>query len=332
MRILVIGGAGYIGSHMVKLLCRSGYTVTTFDNLSTGHRDAISTGNFVYADLDSQDSLHRVFRGSGYDVVMHFASSTQVAESVVAPSKYYANVTNTHNLLNTMVEHGVKYLVFSSTAAIFGEPQYTPIDEEHPKCPLNPYGQTKWMVEQMLADYDRAYDLKSVSLRYFNAAGTDPEGQLGERHFPETHLVPLVLQAASGRREAITLFGTDYATPDGTCIRDYIHVNDLCAAHLLALKKLVNDEQSTAYNLGNGNGFSVKELIDTAQMVTERQIKVISGQRRAGDPERLIADSSRIREELHWEPQYPDLATMIEHAWRWEQKHKWLVNCAEKNV
>lgn len=218
-----------------------------------------------------------------------------------------------------MRAHGVDKFIFSSTAATFGEPQYSPIDERHPQQPINPYGRTKLMVEQALADYDRAYGFKSVCLRYFNAAGADPEGQLGERHDPETHLIPLVLQAASGRRPHISVFGQDYDTPDGTCIRDYIHINDLCSAHWLALQSLLNGQGSQRYNLGNGNGFSVQEVINTAQQVTGRNIPVHYSPRRAGDPARLVADATQARQQLGWQPQYADLATIIEHAWQWEQ-------------
>jgi UDP-glucose 4-epimerase len=241
----------------------------------------------------------------------------------VEPAKYYQNnVVNTLQLLEVMRAHGVKCFIFSSTAATFGEPRYVPIDEAHPQQPINPYGRSKQMVEQVLADYDKAYGLKSVCLRYFNAAGADPEGQLGERHEPETHLVPLVLQAASGRRAHMAVFGRDYDTPDGTCIRDYIHIVDLCEAHWLALQHLAQGGASDAFNLGNGNGFSVQEVIDTALQVTGRTIAVQEGPRRAGDPARLVADASRARQVLGWQPQYADLATIIEHAWQWETRTK----------
>jgi UDP-glucose 4-epimerase len=251
---------------------------------------------------------------------MHFASFIQVAESVQHPDKYYRNnFTYTLGLLDAMRAHGLNKFILSSTAATFGEPQYTPIDEKHPQQPINPYGRTKLMVEQTLADYDRAYGFKSVCLRYFNAAGADPEGQLGERHDPETHLIPLVLQAASGKRPSISVFGRDYDTPDGTCIRDYIHIQDLCSAHWLALESLINGAESQSYNLGNGNGFSVQEVIDTAEQVTGRKILVVNAPRRDGDPARLVADSRLAREKLGWQPQYTDLASIIEHAWKWER-------------
>lgn len=320
MKVLVVGGAGYIGSHMVKLLGQQGANVTTLDDLSSGHRDAVLCGDFVQGDFGDQAVLDAVL-SKGFDAVMHFASFIQVGESVQQPDKYYRNnVTNTLGLLDAMRAHGVSKFIFSSTAATFGEPQYTPIDERHPQQPINPYGRTKLMVEQALADYDKAYGFKSVCLRYFNAAGADPEGQLGERHDPETHLIPLVLQAASGRRPSISVFGRDYDTPDGTCIRDYIHINDLCSAHWLALQSLMNGGPSQAYNLGNGNGFSVQEVIDTAERVTGRKIAVVNGPRRAGDPARLVADATQARQHLGWQPQYADLATIVQHAWAWEQK------------
>lgn len=321
LKVLVIGGAGYIGSHMVKMLGRFGCSVTTLDDLSSGYRDSVLCGDFVQGNVADNHLLNQVMT-RGFDAVMHFASFIEVGESVLHPEKYYENnVVHTLNLLNVMRIHGVTRFIFSSTAATFGEPQYVPIDERHPQKPINPYGRTKLMVEHVLADYDKAYGLKSVCLRYFNAAGADPDGQLGERHDPETHLIPLVLQAASGRRQKISVFGRDYDTPDGTCIRDYIHVNDLCSAHWLALQSLMSGADSQAYNLGNGNGFSVQEVIDTAERVTGRKILAIDAPRRSGDPARLVADSALIREKLGWIPKYSDLQTIIEHAWNWESKH-----------
>jgi len=321
MKVLVVGGAGYIGSHMVKMLLAEGHEVITFDNLSSGYRDAVVGGTFVQADLADKTALDDVFVKYAPDAVMHFASYIQVGESVRHPDKYYLNnFTNTMNLLDAMVKHGVNYFIFSSTAAVFGEPEYVPIDEAHAKNPLNPYGRSKLMVEQALGDYERAYGIKSVCLRYFNAAGADPEGQLGERHEPETHLIPLVLQAISGRRDNITVFGRDYDTPDGTCIRDYIHIVDLCSAHSLALRKLMETNISRRYNLGNGAGFSVQQVIVAAQKVTGKPIKVAEGERREGDPARLVADASLARSELGWTPVYADLETIIQHAWQWESK------------
>ena len=320
MNILVIGGAGYIGSHMVKLLGRMGCGVTTLDNLSSGHRDAVLFGSFVEGDLTDRALLAQLFQSGSYDAVMHFASFIQVGESVKDPAKYYENnVSNTLNLLNAMRTADVERFIFSSTAATFGAPKYTPIDEVHPQNPINPYGRSKLMIEQVLEDYDRAYGLKSVCLRYFNAAGADPDGELGERHEPETHLIPLVLQAASGRRAHIEVFGRDYDTPDGTCIRDYIHINDLCTAHWLGLQSLMKGGGSQRYNLGNGSGFSVQEVIDTANRVTGRPITVRDAARRDGDPARLVADSTLARQQLGWQPQITDLDTMMRHAWCWEQ-------------
>lgn len=324
MKILVVGGAGYIGSHMVKLLSVAGHRVVTLDNLSNGYRDAVKYGEFVEGDIADDALLDRIFTDAQYDGVMHFASFIQVGESVEKPAMYYRNnVTNTQVLLDAMVRHEIKHFIFSSTAATFGEPEYVPIDEQHPQNPINPYGRSKLMVEQILADYDHAYGLRSVSLRYFNAAGADPEGELGERHLPETHLIPLVLQAASGRRESITVFGSDYDTPDGTCIRDYIHINDLCSAHLLGLEHLVAGGDSRAYNMGNGQGFSIREVIDVAKRVTGRDFRVDAGQRRDGDPARLVADASKLQRELGWKPEYPELETIIRHAWEWECQYPW---------
>lgn len=320
-KILVVGGAGYIGSHMVVTLSEAGHEVVTLDNLYSGHRDAVLAGEFVHGDLADRAMLESLFEAHRFDGVMHFAAHIEVGESVRDPAKYYRNnFTNTQNLLDVMVASDVGVFIFSSTAAIFGEPQYVPIDEAHPKSPINPYGRSKWMVEQMLEDYDHAYDLKAVALRYFNAAGADPMGRLGESHDPETHLIPLILRAASGRREHITIFGNDYDTPDGTCVRDYIHVNDLSQVHLLALERLLAGGESDRFNLGNGQGFSVQEVVDTARLVTGREIPVVMGDRRPGDPARLVADSGRAGAVLGWESRYADLESIIAHAWRWESR------------
>jgi UDP-glucose 4-epimerase len=321
MKVLVVGGAGYIGSHMVKMLLDAGHEVITFDNLSSGFRDAVLGGEFVQGDLADLAALDQVFSQYQPEAVMHFASYIQVGESVQHPDKYYLNnFTNTLNLLNAMVKHQVRHFIFSSTAAVFGEPEYVPIDEAHAKNPLNPYGRSKWMVEQVLADYERAYGLKSVCLRYFNAAGADPSGLLGERHEPETHLIPLVLQALSGRRPHISVFGRDYDTPDGTCVRDYIHIVDLCSAHLLALQNLMQNGVSMRFNLGNGEGFSVQQVISAAERVTGKRIKIVEGPRREGDPARLVADATLAKQTLNWQPIYTDLDTIIAHAWQWETK------------
>jgi UDP-glucose 4-epimerase len=324
MKVLVVGGAGYIGSHMVKMLVKQGHQVVTLDNLSNGYRDAVKYGSFVEGDIADAQLLDELLGGENFDGVMHFASYIQVGESVQKPAMYYENnVSNTLVLLNAMVKHGVKSFIFSSTAATFGEPEYVPIDESHLQKPINPYGRSKLMIEQILEDYDHAYGLKSVSLRYFNAAGADPDGELGERHLPETHLIPLVLQAASGRRDVITVFGTDYDTPDGTCIRDYIHINDLCSAHLLGLEHLIKGGESKCYNMGNSQGYSIREVIDVAKSVTGQDFAVKEGERRAGDPARLVADSKKLQAELGWRPEYPDLETIVAHAWQWEQKYPW---------
>jgi UDP-glucose 4-epimerase len=318
--ILVVGGAGYIGSHMVWLLGQKGSEVVTIDNLSSGHRDAVLYGKFVHADIADSIVLDKVFCENKFDAVMHFASFIQVTESMQDPAKYYQNnVVNTLNLLNVMRAYGVGKFIFSSTAAIFGEPEYTPIDENHQKKPINPYGQSKLVIEQILEHFDFAYGLKSVCLRYFNAAGSHPEGLLGERHNPETHLIPLLLQVASGRRSHITVNGYDYDTPDGTCIRDYVHVLDIAEAHWLALKHLLVGGDSRVYNLGNGNGYSVGEVIEAARLVTGRDIPVREGSRRDGDPARLVADSIRIKQELKWKPTIVNLEAMVAHAWQWER-------------
>ena len=322
LNVLVVGGAGFIGSHMVKMLGQQGYRVTTLDDLSSGHRDAVLAGDFVQGDMGDRAVLDAVL-SRGFDAVMHFASFIQVGESVQKPASYYQNnVVKTLGLLDAMRTHGIQRFVFSSTAATFGEPQYSPIDEKHPQQPVNPYGRTKLMVEQVLADYALAYGFRSVSLRYFNAAGADPEGLLGERHDPETHLIPLVLQVAAGRRPHLQVFGRDYDTPDGTCIRDYVHVTDLCSAHALALQSLMAGQGADcqAYNLGSGHGFSVQEVIDTAQKVSGRSVAVMDSPRRPGDPSRLVADPTLARHNLGWQPQHSDLRTLIEHAWRWETR------------
>ena len=320
--ILVVGGAGYIGSHMTRLLCESGYRVLVLDNLQAGYRDAVSDkAEFIYGDMADTALLSHVFSHNQIACVMHLASDIQVGESVINPLKYYHNnVLKTLELLEQMVEHEVEQFVFSSSAAIFGNPEYSPIDEQHPKAPLSPYGHSKLMIEQVLADYETAYGLRSVSLRYFNAAGAHPDGTLGERHLPETHLIPLVLQAASNRRDAITVFGNDYPTPDGTCVRDYIHVMDLCQAHLQAVEYLADGGTSIALNLGNGSGFSVNQVIECASGVTGVDIPVVYAERREGDPAILVADSNMASNVLGWQPKYNQLEVILLHAWQWEQQ------------
>jgi UDP-glucose 4-epimerase len=324
MKFLVVGGAGYIGSHMVKHLLRADHDVVVADNFSTGHRSALMGAKLVEMDIADGQGLDALFAQHRFDAVFHFASFIQVGESVTEPAKYYQNnLAATLTLLQAMVRAQIKHFIFSSTAAVYGDPEYIPIDEQHPKAAINPYGRSKWMVEQMLEDFDRAYGLKSVCLRYFNAAGADPEGQLGERHEPETHLLPLILQAASGRRASVTVFGRDYDTPDGTCIRDYVHVADLVAAHALAVDYLLAGGTSTAFNLGNGQGFSVQQVIDTARGVTGREISVSEAPRRAGDPPRLVADPRRASDLLGWQPKFSSLEQIVAHAWSWEQKYPW---------
>ncbi|WP_084227650.1 UDP-glucose 4-epimerase GalE [Lysobacter sp. A03] len=323
---MVVGGAGYIGSHMVKMLLSEGYEVVIVDDLSGGHRESIGEARLLVGDIGDSTFIEHAIGMEKPDAIMHFASFIQVGESVADPAKYYHNnVTATQVLLDGMRRHGVDKFIFSSTAAIFGEPEYVPIDEIHPKSPINPYGRSKWMVEQMLEDFDSAYGLKSIALRYFNAAGADPEGLIGECHEPETHLIPLILQVASGRRPCITVYGNDYDTPDGTCIRDYIHVADLCSAHLLALRQLFSGAGSARYNLGNGSGFSVSKVIDAARRVTGHAIPVQVAERRAGDPPSLVADASHARDRLDWSPRYADLDTIIRHAWQWECRRVGLV-------
>ena len=320
--ILIVGGAGYIGSHMVKLLRRSGFRAVVADDLSSGRREAVPGVDLQVGDIGDAGFVDTLLATVQPAAVMHFASFIQVGESVADPAKYYRNnVTATQTLLDGMRAHGIARFIFSSTAAIFGEPAYVPIDEAHPKQPINPYGRSKWFVEQLLEDYDRAYRLKSVCLRYFNAAGADPDGELGECHEPETHLLPLILQVASGRRPHIGVYGEDYATPDGTCVRDYIHVSDLCDAHLLALRQLLAGGGSARYNLGNGNGYSVREVIDAARRVTGHPIPVVMGPRREGDPPVLVADARLARATLGWQPRFGDLDTIVAHAWAWERRH-----------
>jgi UDP-glucose 4-epimerase len=319
--ILVVGGAGYIGSHMVKDLLRAGYAVVVLDNFSRGYRDSVSGGVMIEGDLGDAPLLDHVFSRHQISAVMHFAAYSLVGESVEKPLVYYRNnVSQTIELIDAMIRHNVNYFIFSSTAAVYGEPVKTPIHEEHPCQPTNPYGATKLAVERMLADCSRASGLRYISLRYFNAAGADTSGTLGERHEPETHLIPLVLKVATGERESIQIFGTDYPTPDGTCIRDYIHVSDLTQAHLLALASLLRDGNCAVYNLGNSRGYSVYDVIMTARHVTGHHIPAITADRRAGDPAELIADSEKIRRELDWRPRYEHLKTIIETAWVWHQR------------
>jgi len=321
MKILIVGGAGYIGSHINKELTKKGFETVVFDSLVKGHQEAIKWGEFFQGDLANIEDLRQVFSKYKIDAVLHFAAFIEVGESVKDPQKYYQNnVKNTLNLFQVMLENDVKKIIFSSTAATFGNPQYTPIDEKHPQIPINPYGQAKLMVEKILADYDFAYGLKYVALRYFNACGADLDNEIGENHTPESHLIPLILDAAIGKREDIKIFGTDYPTPDGTCVRDYVHVTDLAQAHILALQYLLDGNDSNSFNLGNGKGFSVKEVIDATKKVTGVDFKVTEVERRAGDPPELVADSTKAKQVLKWQPQYADLETIVKSAWAWHQK------------
>jgi len=318
--ILVVGGAGYIGSHMVKELIEAGFDVTTLDNLSTGHRQSVTGGAFVQGDLSDEALLDRLFSEKPVDAVMHFAAFSLVGDSVENPIDYYRNnFAGTLSLVAAMVRHGIRRFIFSSTAAVYGEPETVPIPESHPCNPTNPYGAGKLAVERMLSDCDAAYGLKYMSLRYFNAAGADASARIGERHERETHLIPLVLRTALGRRGHIDIFGTDYQTPDGTCLRDYVHVTDLAAAHLLALSALLEGSGSDIFNLGNSTGHSVREVIELSRRITGRPIAAREASRRPGDPAVLVADSGKIRRELGWHPRYEDLENIIESAWRWHQ-------------
>ncbi len=319
--ILVTGGAGYIGSHVCKELLRQGQQPVIYDNLQTGHRKATQHVRFVEGDLADSKKLRKTFKSFSIDSIMHFAADCQVGESVENPLKYFNNnVKNSLQLFELMWEFNVRRIIFSSSAAVYGEPKKVPIPEEHPCLPVNPYGETKWIFERVLQRLHEAKKLDYISLRYFNAAGADPEGELGEDHCPETHLIPIsILATINGK--AIPIFGTDYDTPDGTCIRDYIHVTDLAAAHVRALQRLESGGASGIYNLGNGNGYSVREVIETVREVTGMKVETVETPRRAGDPARLVAGSEKIKKELGWKPKYPDLSSIVNTAWQWHRKH-----------
>jgi UDP-glucose-4-epimerase GalE len=308
---------------MCKNLHAAGYTPIVVDNLSRGHRAAVQWGPFIQGNMDDTALLERVFSRYPIEAVMHFAAFAYVGESVDDPGLYYRNnVAAPIILLQQMARHGVKRFIFSSTCAIYGEPVAVPMDEKHPKAPINPYGRGKLMIEQVLDDFRHGHGIASMCLRYFNAAGADPEGLIGEDHRPETHLIPLALEVALGKRDTLTIFGEDYPTPDGTCIRDYIHIKDLARAHLLALEKMKSAAAGSAkYNLGNGNGYSVKEVLETARAVTGHAIPARIGPRRPGDPARLVGSSDLARQELGWEPRYPDLKSIVETAWNWHKNH-----------
>lgn len=323
MKILVTGGAGYIGSHVVKALAETGdHEILVIDNLQKGHGDAVQSTNLLQIDLADQAGLEEIFINHQIDGVIHLAADSLVGESMENPAKYYYNnVVNGYNLLEAMRKYNTKYIVFSSTAAVYGEPDEVPITEDHPTSPTNVYGRTKLHFEEMLQDYDQAYGIKYISLRYFNASGADLSGEIGEDHHPETHLIPIVFQKALGQRDRLAIFGTDYPTSDGTCVRDYIHVNDLADAHILAIEALAKGRCSTIYNLGNGKGYSVREVINVASKVVGQEIPATEEERRSGDPAVLIASSERIMEELNWQPKYPDLETIIATAWKWHQSY-----------
>ncbi len=319
--ILITGGAGYIGSHINKTMNKAGYETLIVDNLINGYEEAIQWGFFEEADLKDYKTLTKIFQQNDIEGVIHCAAFISVAESVKNPVMYLKNnYQNTLNLIRVMKENKVDKFIFSSTAALYGIPETIPIKENTPLKPINPYGQSKLLVEKMLKREADEANIKYTSLRYFNAAGADPETQIGENHQPETHLIPLVLDTAIGKRTTISIFGDDYDTPDGTCIRDYIHVCDLAQAHLLAYKYLEENNESKIYNLGNGEGFSVKEVIETCKKVTKAPIPTLIESRREGDPARLVADSTKIKEELKWKPKYPKLEQIVETAWKWHQK------------
>jgi len=321
MRILVCGGAGYIGSNMTALLAREGHEPVVFDNLSKGHRSAVKDAEFIKGDLADYDVLIETLRTKRIEAVMHFAAWIEVGESVQEPLKYYHNnLSNTQNLLSAMEASNVGKFVFSSTAAVYGMPKTVPITEETPKAPINPYGQSKWAVEQMCQYQSQTGRLNYAALRYFNACGAGDDGARGEDHRPESHLIPLTIQAALGQRADIKIFGGDYGTPDGTCVRDYIHIDDLCRAHLLALNKL-GDTREQVYNLGNGQGYSVREVIETVRRVSGKDFSVVETDRRPGDPAVLTSDASKAKTVLGWSPEKPALETMVETAWKWHSDH-----------
>lgn len=325
MTILVTGGAGYIGSHVNKLLAQEGYETVVFDNLIYGHREAVKWGTLIEGDLKNIEEIEAAFERYPIEAVFHFAAYAYVGESVAEPEKYYYNnIGCTLNLLKVMRKYGCDKIIFSSSCATYGEPEKVPITEDMPKNPINPYGFTKYAVERIFKDYERAYGLKYVVLRYFNAAGADPEGEIGEAHDPETHIIPLILDAASGKRPNVKVFGTDYPTWDGSCIRDYIHVSDLATAHLLALRHLEAGKESQFLNLGNTKGTSVLELIEAAKRVTGKDIPVVLAARRPGDPAILVGSSEKAKRVLAWEPMYGDIDTIVKHAWAWHEKRAFL--------
>ena len=323
MNILVVGGAGYIGSHMCRKLKSAGHNAVVYDNLSSGHREAVREFHVIEGCLGDKDKIKDTFQQYDIEVVMHFAAHIEVGESVINPSKYYDNnFCRVVRLLDQIIESGIKYFIFSSTAAVYGNSSdCSMLNENIPCVPINPYGKSKYMVESLLSDYNKAYGLQYTIFRYFNASGADDEGDIGESHNPETHLIPLILKVANGERDSIKIFGTDYNTPDGTCIRDYIHVNDIAEGHKLGLMRMVNKNISDIFNLGSGNGFSVREIIDMVEKTTCIKIKQIETSRRDGDPPILVADSRKATEILGWKPLY-NLEKIISTAWQWEKNRK----------
>jgi UDP-glucose 4-epimerase len=322
MAILVTGGLGYVGSHAVKQLVDRGEQVICLDNLVFGHKEAAGGSEIVIGDIGDQALLRQIFFTHKIDSVMHFAAFAAVGESVENPQKYYLNnISNSLAMLQVMLEFDVKMMIFSSSAATFGEPRIVPIPEDHPKDPTNPYGRSKLMLEHILKEYEHAYGLRSISLRYFNASGADPSGLIGEDHTPEHHLIPLIIQVALGQRAQINVFGNDWPTPDGTCVRDYVHVSDLAQAHLLGLDALRQGKQTTAYNLGNGSGYSVMEVVKMVEKVSGKAINAVPSDRRPGDPAVLVASADKISGELGWKPNYPELETIVRSAWNWHSAH-----------
>jgi UDP-glucose 4-epimerase len=320
-KVLVTGGAGYIGSHTTKELLKQGFEVVVFDNLSSGNKEFVLGGGLIVGDLMDKAAIRNVFKSGDIAAVLHFASLIQVGESYLDPRKYYGqNLVSSLNLLDAMLEAGVKNFIFSSSAAVYGVPRQIPIPEDHPLLPINPYGQTKFFVEKILQDYDRAYGLKFISLRYFNAAGADPGGDLGEMHDPETHLIPNILSVILGKKEYLEIYGTDFPTPDGTAVRDYIHVTDLSSAHVLALQKLLSSSQSEFINLGTNKGYSVREVIAKTEEITGKKVPSRQKSRREGDVPVLLASKERAERLLGWKLRYSELGTIIETAWKWHKK------------
>jgi UDP-glucose 4-epimerase len=323
MKILVAGGAGYIGSHTVRELLKAGYEVVVYDNFSKGFKEALpKETNFIKGDLNDVVLLDKIFQLNNFDSVIDFAGHIEVSESMKEPAKFYTdNILGLVNLLNIMQKYNVKNIIYSSSAAVYGEPKQIPIPEEHSGNTNNVYGETKFIAERMLNFFDKIYGIKSICLRYFNASGADESGEIGEAHNPETHLIPLVYQVPLGKRQSITIFGDDYPTADGTCIRDYIHVTDLAKAHILAMEHLIKNMQSGIYNVGTGRGYSVQEIIDVAKKITGHEIPVVKDSRRFGDPSELVACTDKIKKELGWEPQMSSLHTIMRTAWKWHKTH-----------